>query len=132
MYKMAACHKGCRSGGKSSTWLWGVELGLKPSPGPDVGFGKLTGAPAGSTSQVPVLDHYKGHDLSSEANERIHQVSMCCVFDSISTVKPVFFILCSCHTWPAEGDHSPKKLQRISVILKCPQRLQEIVISALT
>lgn len=76
---MAACHKGCRSGRKSNAWLRGGELGLKPLPGPDVGFRKLTGAPAGSTSQVSVLDHYRGHDLSSEANERVSSRFPCVV-----------------------------------------------------
>lgn len=41
---------------KSRAWLWRVELRLKPLPGPDAGFSKLTGV-QNSTSQVSVSDH---------------------------------------------------------------------------
>lgn len=63
-----------------------------------------------------------------------HQVSMCCISDSVGTVKSVFFSLCCYHMWPAEGDHSPTKprsSRRSSSSSFLKKRLTGIIISAL-
>lgn len=76
MYKMAACHRGCRSGrdrlrgGREESWTrWRIQ------------------DREGSTCrlQQPGLCP-KGRDLSAELIDRFHQVSMCCMSDSEASV----------------------------------------------